>query len=365
MLRSHLQGYSGHVRLERRTLMGTMYAVINAPNDGSVLCASLVRRNMRGEYIAVKLGELRRDGRGQASLAYSFDPRNIDGVSLDEYWLIAIVSRDAFGRCTVALSGNVNGSREVDWNAVQAAACEVCRECANCPPGIVNRPAAPGEGPLRPPTPVLPPSNQPARPEEGPVELPTPSVPNGEPAAPGAGTEELPTPSVPNEEPALPGEGGIGLPTPALPQIEFGENPAVFPPDVPADDLPEAEEVFARTAGEGEKTAAELLGLDASVPWPGVSEQVRAYFASRPAKELMLGDGFTYVSAPMPPESGYDHVEIGLKTENAIPVEVAYALPSKYSTEPPHGLENYAWKGGSADGWWVIYTDSYTGERII
>ena len=50
--------------------------------------------------------------------------------------------------------------------------------------------------------------------------------------------------------------------------------------------------------------------------------------------------------------------------QDGIPAEVAYALPSKYSSVPPQGLENYAWKGGAADGWWVIYTDSYTGERL-
>ena len=365
MLRTHVPGYSGHVRLERRTLMGTMYAVINAPSDGSVLCASLVRRNARGDYVAVKIGELRRDGRGQASLAYSFDPRNIEGGTLEDYWLVAIVSRDRLGRCTVGLSGNVNGSREVDWSAVQAAACEACREseCELCPPG--NRPAAPGEGPLGPQTPALPPQNQPARPGEGPVELPTPSLPNGEPAAPGEGTEELPTPSLPAEEPAAPGEGAEELPTPSLPQFEFGGNSSTFQSDIPADDLPEAGEVFARTAVEERKTAAELLGLDSSVPWPGVSEQVRGYFASQPAKELMLGDGFTYVTAPMPKESGYDHVEVGLKIEDGLPVALAYALPSRYSVEPPPGLENYVWKSGAASGWWTIQTDVYTGERIV
>lgn len=364
MLRNHVQGYSGHVRLERRTLMGTLYAVINAPGDGSVLCASLVRRNARGEYVAAKLGELRRDGRGQASLAHSFDPRNIDGFALEDYWLIAIVARDAAGRCSVVLSGNVNGSREVDWSAVQAAACAACSEpqppvCENCPPPV-NIPARPGEGPLGPQTPALPPDT-PASPEEGPEELPTPSVPDGEPAAPEEGPEELPTPSVPDSTPAEPEEGPAELPTPGL----NGEPEEQLPSDglQPADDLPV--NLPLRTAfAPAKAAAAELLGLDASVRWPGVAEQVRAYFA-QPAKELMLGDGYIYVTAPMPAGSGYDHVEVGLKAQEGVPVSVAYALPSRFTPEPPPGLEDYTWKGGAADGWWVIETDNYTGERIV
>ena len=332
MLRTHGQGYSGHVRLERRTLMGTMYIVIHAPRDGSVLCASLVRRNEDGGYAAVKLGELRRDGRGQASLAYSFDPGNIERFALEEYRIIAVTARSAAGRCSVVLSGNVNGSHEEDWAGVQAAACAVCRE----PRPPVNIPARPGEGPLGEQTPVLPPADIPARPGEGPLGAQTPSVP----AVPEEGPAQLPMPEVnASSEETFPADG--------------------FPP---AFDLPE--ELPLRSAfAPARATAAEVLGLDASVRWPGVSEQVRAYF-TRPPEELKLG-GYTYVSAPMHAGSGYDHVEVGLKAEDGVPVAVAYALPSNYTPEPPPGLENYVWKGGAEDGWWMIETDNFTGERII
>lgn len=361
MLRVHEQGYSGHVRLERRTLMGTMYVVINAPSGDDVLCAALIRRTSRGLYVAAKMGELRRDGRGQATLVYTFDPRNIEGRTLEDYWLITIISRDRVGRCRVVLSGNINGSREVDWRAVQASACEVCmsdrpQDCDFCPPPV-NRPASPGEGPLGPQTPALPPQNIPADFGEGPIELPTPSLPEAPNVSVEEGPIELPTPSLPDSQPAAPGEGPGGVQTPAFP---FGEG------DEPAVDLPEFGEMPAETMFMPKRTtAAESLGLDSSVPWPGVAEQVRQYFAEQPQKELMLGDGFTYVSAPMPRDSGYDHVEVGLQVEDGMPVAMAYALPSRYSPEPPPGLENYAWKGGSADGWWTIRTDVYTGERII
>ena len=366
MLRVHDQGYSGHVRLERRTLMGTMYVVINAPSGENALCASLVRRGPRGRYEAVKMGPLRRDGRGQATLVYAFDPRNIDGRALEDYWLIAIVSRDRPGRCRVVLSGNINGSREVDWSGVQTAACEACREerpqvCEFCPPSA-ERPARPGEGPLGPQTPALPPEDLPAGQGEGPAELPMPALPEPPNVPEGEGPVDLPTPVLPDSQPAAPGEGPGGIQTPTFPADSFPLDEGA----VPADDLPEQGEGEEETAAAfGRAAAAEALGLDASVPWPGVSEQVRPFFAAQPAEELMLGDGFTYVSAPMPQDSGYDHVEVGLKVENGIPVAMAYALPSRYSPEPPPGLENYVWKGGSADGWWTIQTDVYTGERLL
>lgn len=366
MLRTHAQGYSGHIRLERRTLMGTMYAVINAPRDGGTLCASLVRRNADGKYSAVKLGELRRDGRGQATLAYSFDPRNIDGFTLEDYWIIAIVARSAAGSCSVVLSGNVNGSREVDWSDVQAAACAICSEnkppvCNSCLPPV-DVPARPGEGPLGPQTPQIPPVDVPARPSEGPLGPQTPQIPPVDvPTRPGEGPLGPQTPSIPAGQPAVPEEGPAELPTPELnPSLQNVPSGETFLPafDLPAD-LPLQTEFAPATA-----TAAEVLGLDSSVRWPGVSEQVRMYF-TQPPKAMSLRDGYTYVSAPMPAGSGYDHVEVGLKAEDGVPVSVAYALPARYTPEPPPGLEEYTWKGTAGEGWWVIETDNYTGEKII
>ena len=47
----------------------------------------------------------------------------------------------------------------------------------------LNRPAAPGEGPLGTPTPSLPSNDQPAAPGEGPLGTPTPSLPPRQPPA--------------------------------------------------------------------------------------------------------------------------------------------------------------------------------------
>ena len=128
MLRALERGYSGHVRLEHRTLTGSMVFVVTAPSGGT-LCAALVRWNSRGEYAAARLGELRRDSRGQATLAYSFDPRCIDGHPLSDYSLIAVTDRVG-RRCDMVLAGNLNGSRETDWNQARIAACSACAMAA-------------------------------------------------------------------------------------------------------------------------------------------------------------------------------------------------------------------------------------------
>lgn len=146
MLRAHEKGYSGHIRLEHRTLSGSMYFMVGAPGSGNTLCAALVRRDAKGAYFAAKLGELRRDSRGQATLAYSFDPRNIDGRPLDEYRVAVVVERRPDG-CGLVLSGNVNGAREVSWPEVSAAACSVCRVPGEIDPRVQVQDAAmqPGE----------------------------------------------------------------------------------------------------------------------------------------------------------------------------------------------------------------------------
>ena len=125
MLRAHERGYSGHVRLEHRVMMGSMYFTVSEKNASQRLCALLVRPDACGGYAAVKLGNLRRDGRGQSALAYSFDPRNIAGKPLDDYILIAITAISE-GDCVIVLTGNVNGSRDFRFDGVREAVCAAC-----------------------------------------------------------------------------------------------------------------------------------------------------------------------------------------------------------------------------------------------
>ena len=118
LLRSNASSYSGHVRLERRTLMGSMYFVLQAPDSAENLRAVLVGRDRSG-YFACALGQFKRDSRGQAVLSHSFDPRKLCGRELEQYQLVAVVRGD----CEIVLSGNVTGSAELNWAQVRAAVC--------------------------------------------------------------------------------------------------------------------------------------------------------------------------------------------------------------------------------------------------
>ena len=59
MLRAVMPGYGGHVRLERRTLTGSMYFIITAPQGVGELAAALVGQQ-NGEYYAAPIGPLNR-----------------------------------------------------------------------------------------------------------------------------------------------------------------------------------------------------------------------------------------------------------------------------------------------------------------
>lgn len=302
MLRPHRQGYAGHVRLERRTLMGSMYFAVTIPGEEGALCAAMIRRDREDAYFATKLGMLRSDGRGQATLAHSFDPRNIAGFALEDYQLI-VVMLSTGAQCDVALSGNVNGSREIDWSRVRTAACAACNE-----------------------------ENQPACELCSQVQT---SQRIGK--SDDAEQEDVPESTMEQQDVFM------------IPQVESQE---------------ERTSEEESTEMQESPTAAEETEMDMNVPWPGTSESLRTLFAESPKQEWMLNDGFTYIRAPMPENSGYAHVNIGVKTENGVPVAIAYALPDHFAEQPPAGLEGYQWKGGAAEGWWVIYTDAETGRPL-
>ena len=137
MLRPAQPGWAGHVRLERRTMTGSMYFIIT-PGARDVPARAALAGRRGNEYYAASLGALRPDSRGQLTLASAFDPRNIDGRPLEAYQLIVIASggRD----CAVALTGNVDGAYPMDDARVQEA---VCALYASDPPAA-DLPA-PGE----------------------------------------------------------------------------------------------------------------------------------------------------------------------------------------------------------------------------
>ena len=123
LLRSNESGYSGHVRMERRVTMGSMTFMLQTPQAGDALRAALIGRDKRG-YYACAIGDIRRDARGQGTLTFTFDPRNICGRELDMYRLIAVVRTGADG-CALVLLGNLNGYADMDLQSALNAACEL------------------------------------------------------------------------------------------------------------------------------------------------------------------------------------------------------------------------------------------------
>lgn len=312
LLRCNEAGWSGHVRLERRTLMGSMYFATQSPREGGEIYALLAGRG-REDYYACVLGRLTRDDRGQAVLSHNFDPRNLCGRELEQYQLI-VVADNSDGDCRVVLYGNVDGHTELNWERVRQAVC------------LSLQPVQ--ENPCRP-----------------------------TPREEAAGTV-LP------EAAAQEDRGALDTLAPEM-EPEGIERLEAMPVQAAAS----AEEVNATPendveGAETEQTAAALLGADLSLPWPEEIGELKALFAQQPPLADGPGNGYVYIAAPLPEDSPYDFLAVGLREEGGIPVAVSYALPAAYTAQPPAGLEAYRWLGDGNRGWWVSEIDLKTGGQI-
>ena len=317
MLRPALTGYSGHVRLERRTMTGSMYFIVSAPGEG--LNAALVGQR-GGEYYAAPLGVLKRDARGQLTLACAFDPRSIGGRPLEAYQLLAVAQVNG-GDCKVALTGNVDGAYPMDAAAVREAVCALYQ---------TDQPAddLPAPGELEPM-----PEPEPA-PETAPETVPEPAP------------EDVPP------EPLCPVDSEAPLPTEATgdPEPEPTPRPAVIvlPGPVPeGPDLVEPEpartKIYTRMRARQAEPAVE------STPEP------TAAMESLPAT-LPLEDGYTYIQTPLPAASGAGWCLVGVRTKGDRITSVRCAMPGAYAPHPPEGLQGCVWVGrgdGSDGGYWV------------
>lgn len=314
LLRGNAPGYSGHVRLERRTLMGSMYFLTQAPADCPVLRAALVGRG-RDSYYACALGEMRRDGRGQAALSYAFDPRNVCGRELEQYQLIAITCAEGEG-CRILLYGYVCGHAEMNWEGVRRALCglyagNIAREAEEAPPvGDLRAPEAERDA-------------EEAR-EENREEI--------------SGEARVETQEETQEET----------------REEILEEAAE---EIRGEEAPE--EPAEAQEREGARTAGERLGLDARLPWPEGAETLRELFQTLPAMEDPPDADYVYIEAPMPADSGYAYCAAGIRAEGGVPASVRYALPAAWTPEPPAGLEDYRWVGDQNRGWWVAEVAVY------
>lgn len=328
MLRAVMPGYGGHVRLERRTLTGSMYFIITAPQGVGELSAALVGQQ-DGAYYAAPAGALSRDRRGQLTLAWQFDPRSIEGRPLEAYPWVAVVATG--GPCALALTGNVEGSRAMDAQAMAQAACAL----------FAPAPGPAADLPEAAPDPVEPPSASESEPEardQGDVRVYTPARARPRRADIPAGP--------PPEVPAPQAEAPVEPPEPSIPQPESetpqSESPA---PQPEATASPEASPCV---------TAARQLGLDITTPWPGAAEPLRRLFATQAPASDAPGDGYAYVRAPMPDGSGYPESLVGLKAEGGQITGMRYALPGRRAPEPPAGLESYRWLPADGEaGFWV------------
>lgn len=357
LLRGNAAGYSGHVRLERRTLMGSMYFQVQAPQSCGQLRAALVGRG-RDSYYACALGEMTRDGRGQAVMSYSFDPRNICSRELEQYQLLVITcAEDA--DCEILLYGNVNGHADLNWERVRTALCGLYAE-------------------------------GPARGQDTNSDAPAADLP-GEDAEGGGSAEAAPAvaqeASPPTMDTQMREEMAAQAPDTAGEQIgerlrreiereireeiqdeirdDDRESLRQEIQEEIRDDLDDLREDIREFFGRRDVPAAgSVLGVNMDAPWPEDVEPLRGLFRSAPVMENPPDGEYVYIAAPMPEESGYPYCAVGVLVQNGMPVSVRYALPSLWSAEPPAGLEDYAWVGDGNRGWWVSEMEIYPDGAI-
>lgn len=325
LLRSAVKGMSGHVRLERRTLAGSMRFMVTGAGSSDNLRALLLRKGRDG-WAAAPIGALHVDNRGQAGLTYSFDPRNIEGHALEDYPVVAVVRLGKAGVVEPAMSGFVNGSAEVDWAQAMAAARALYRH-----PGQGANETAPEAGRAQPTY---------AQGVESAWE-PVGGLPEGETFADSVETFE-PQPQTPESQ----------IPEEVSPSEELQQPETDLPSDAEAQPSEEAEP----------QPAGQLLALDIAVPWPEAIEPLRALFQQLPACEPFPADGYTFVCAPLP-GNGRATSLVGVRVEDERPVAVCYGIPGVFAAEPPAGLDGYMWRGSGVNGWWVTFIDALTGEE--
>ena len=135
VLRAVITGYSGHARVVQSGDSADIELRIQAPAGSAVLSAALVETT--GGYRGCPLGDLTTDERGQAAGTFSLAGAD---ASPD---VLAIVQQDPDG-CKLAMSGFLNGPKDVNWAQVRAAACDAVSAgvCTAAPPASSELPEA-------------------------------------------------------------------------------------------------------------------------------------------------------------------------------------------------------------------------------
>lgn len=415
MLRSAVRGLSGHVRLERRTLTGSLRFSLSGVSGASPLTALLARR-VHGQWRATALGELRVDSRGQAGLNYTFDPRNLSGADLNEYPLI-LVARD--GECL--MTGFLNGSVEVDWGRLESAvrslssAVEARASVSQLPTtdkrADLSTTSAGSETDAEPKVSAQSKATVAAETTAGveaavdevevhadtetktdaktetQADAKTDATIHEEPIEPE--TESIDDESCCCESDPLIQTETVAEPDDRVESKSNAEPEAVSEselcccaPDAVAQEETESTQTEAVTvlqeASSGEPdspseaelkeptTALTLLQLNPGQRWPDCIEPIHTLFARQPAFVPFEADGYVFVRAPLywaGQAEGESYCAIGVRVEDGIPARVCYALPGTFALQPPPGMEGYAWRGDGPSGWWVTFLDAQTGEE--
>ncbi|MBQ8953812.1 MAG: hypothetical protein IJ048_06820 [Clostridia bacterium] len=322
MMRGLRQGVSGYIRLERRTLLGTLQFTVNGARTGENLYALLLYEQ-NGLWYACRLDKLGEPRYGQAGMVYRFDPRNICGRALESYALAAVAAlRD--GDCELILAGYLNGSVVTDWPQVRQAACQTLTSLSG-----TAQPQADAEEPV-------------TEEEEEPPRVPTISpAPREEP------------PQAAAQEPTEVIEELVEVP-PAIPQSDEFDQPAESAEEARQAPPPDEFDTPARQEASPIQNAGELLGIDLTRPWPSNVEALRQLFQSSAAYTPFEADGFVLIRVPVAAGAGADHCVVGISAEGGRPSRVLYGVPSRHESEPPSGLDGYEWRGTGEDGYWVI-----------
>lgn len=284
-------------------MMGNMCFQVQAPSEHTALQAALAGRDRRG-YYACKLGELKRDSRGQAALKCDFDPRNICGRTLEQYQLIVVCD----GAGEIVLLGNVCGHVEMNWEKVRGALQETYED--SMPANIQAKTS-----------------------QESAQEHRCTDAEQDADEEAGEETDKEET------------EKTIQMPDSESENAEDG-----------ADDADTAEDLSG-FIDAGQESAGDRLALDIDLPWPESAEPLRALFIYSAPLENAPDNEYVYIAADMPQESGYPYVAVGVRVENGAPVSLRYALPDRWSEQPPAGMEDYQWVGDGNRGWWVHEID--------
>lgn len=119
MLRGLERGYSGHARLEKRVMTGSMDIIAAAPEAEEVLSAAFVGKH-GSQTRAQAIGLLKNDGRGQRALLATFDPRNIRGMDLSQV-SVAVISRLEPDGARPVMYGYINGAKPLNWQKIREA----------------------------------------------------------------------------------------------------------------------------------------------------------------------------------------------------------------------------------------------------